>query len=123
MFTPSLLRLRAFSKGLERVLVAIPDIRITTVTVGIRVLPEALVWPATRHGADGASILSQHQGVVGTEGSAAAGAGVPPVSGGVDHGVATSLAVVGLAEVLDPGNHVGWAQSVAGRTGWVILNI
>ena len=121
--TPPLLRSRAFSKGIEGVLATVPEIRVAAVAVRVRVLPDALVGPATGDSTNGARILSQHQRVICAEGSAAAGTGVPPVSGGVDHGIATRLAVVGLAEVLDPCNHIGFAQPVAGRTGWVILDI
>lgn len=67
--------------------------------------------------------MRQNQRVVGTKVTVVTGASLPPVGGGVDHGVAASLAVVGLAEVLDPGSHVGRTEAVAGRAGWVVLQV
>ena len=98
--------LRTLGKSLQRILITIPQIRITAVGVRVRVLPEALVRPASRNSANGASVLSKHQRVVTAERSAISCAGAPPIGSTVDHGVSTSLAVVGFSKVLDPGNHV-----------------
>ena len=52
-----------------------------------------------------------------------AGALVPPVGSRVDHGVDTSLGVVGVGEVLDPSDHGSVAETVAGGSRRVVLDI
>lgn len=47
----------------------------------------------------------------------------PPVGGGVNDGVATSLGVVSIREVLDPSNHSRVAQTVAGSSIRVVFDI
>lgn len=41
-------------EGLQIIFTSVPDVRVPTVAVGVRVLPEALVRPSTGHRAHGA---------------------------------------------------------------------
>lgn len=108
---------------LQRGLAAIPKIRVTSIGVLVRVLPEALSGPAAGDGTDRSAVASQNQGVVLAERCAVTGASLPPVRGGVDHGVPASLGLVGLTEVLDPGDHVGLTDPVAFVARWIVFNV
>jgi hypothetical protein len=103
--------------------VAVEDIRISTIGVGVSVLPDGLEWPVTRDGSWGAAISGQHQGASGVECGAVASALAPPIRSAVDHGVTLGLGVVGIREVLDPGDHSRLAEAVAGSSRGVVLNI
>lgn len=89
----------------------------------LRVLPETLEGPTAWDGSHRRAIASQDQGIVLAERCDPASAGVPPVGRGIDHGVSSGFGLVGLAKVLDPSDHGGFAESVAGWTGWVVFDI
>ena len=57
--------------------------------------------------------MGQHERAGSVESSAIASARLPPVSGAVDDGVAFRLGVIGVGEVLDPGDHGRMAEAVA----------
>lgn len=116
-------RLSALGKGLEVVFTSIPDVRVATVSVGVRILPEALVGPTTRDGTHGAGVASQDERIVLAKGSAASSASIPPIGSGIDHRVSTRLAPIRLAKVFDPGDHRRCAQPVAGRAGGIVFNV
>jgi hypothetical protein len=63
--------------------------------------------------------------VGGVESRAVSSASFPPICRGVDNGVSGRLLVVGVGEVLDPGDHGRVAQTVAliASLGWVVLDI
>ncbi len=113
----------ALGKNLQVVFTSIPDIRVSAVAIRIRVLPEALVGPATRNGAHRAGITSQDEWIVMAKGSTASGAGIPPICRCVNHRIPTGLAFVCLAKVLDPGDHGRGTQAVAGGSRGVVLDI
>lgn len=131
IYTPDVVRrkicnlsiLRSLGKDLEIVFTAIPQIRVSAITVRIRVLPEALVWPTARDGADGTGVLGQHQRIILTEVAAVARTCAPPVGRGIDHGIPTRLAFVSLTKVTDPGYHVRGTKPVASGTRWIVLDI
>jgi hypothetical protein len=57
--------------------------------------------------------VGEHEGVGGGEGIGVASAGLPPRRVEVQHGVASGLGVVGIAEVLDPSHHGARRQAPA----------
>ena len=111
------------------------------------VLPDSVERPATRDAANGAAIPGEPQRAVVAEGGTIASAlwylvsmsariprtdtwvmekkgegathGDPPVSSGVDHGVAAGEGAVGVYEVSDPVHHCGLREAVAGGCGAV----
>ena len=93
--------------------------------------------PPSRECSDARSIACEPQRVGRAERCAVARAGRPPVSGGVDDGVPepfvslqltsgnsfrlhSRLRVVGVGEILDPRDHGGCAQAVAGRAAGIV---
>ncbi|KFY92315.1 hypothetical protein V498_05038 [Pseudogymnoascus sp. VKM F-4517 (FW-2822)] len=102
---------------------AVEHIRVTTVLVGIVVLPDGLERPTRRHGAGRGAIPSQHKRAGAAERRAVPRALGPPISGGVDHWVNASLGVVGVDKVLDPGHHRRRGEAEAGCAGGVVLDV
>jgi hypothetical protein len=78
----------------------------------IGVLPESMMTPPVRQSADAASIASDPQRAGRAERSAIPGAGLPPISGGVNHWVAADTGMVGVAEIVDPADHRSRAQAI-----------
>lgn len=74
-----------------------------SLSVGVIILPNSVVRPATRRCTGGTTISSEHQWVGVDESVRVASAGRPPRGVGVEKGINTRLSVVGVAEVLDPG--------------------
>lgn len=99
------------------------DIRVTSVLVGICVLPDGLERPASGDGAVRGAPGSEHERVGVVEGAAVAGASLPPAWVGVEHGIAGGLAVVVVAELLDPGDHGALAQAPACSAAALALEI
>lgn len=86
---------------LEVIQAAVPDLRVSAIGIAIGVLPERLIRPSAGDGAHGAGVPSQDEGTLG-ERLAVARAGVPPVSGGVDHRRPTGLGLVGVDKIGNP---------------------
>lgn len=105
---------RALGKSLKTVQAAVEHVGITTIGIGIRVLPNSVNRPAAGQGADSARPSGQHERVRGRERLGVAGALVPPRVVGVDHGVAARLGVVAVGEGLDPADHGRGRQAEAG---------
>lgn len=101
-------------KLLQVVQTAVEDVRVTTVGIRIRILPDGLVRPSAGDGARRASIARQHQRVGVDEGVGVARAGRPPRGVGVQHRVPARDGVVPVAKGLDPRDHAGRAQAPAG---------
>ena len=101
----------------------VKNIRISAISITVRVLPDGLEWPVARDGSGGGGVAGQDQRGGGGEGCAVARALAPPVCCAVDHGVAGGLSVVGVREILNPGHHGRLAEAVAGSTAWVVLDI
>ena len=74
---PKLLNLTS-GQLLEIILAAIEVIRVPTVRIAIRVLPDGLERPTARDGTRRATVPRQHERAVGGEGFAIARAGRPP---------------------------------------------
>ena len=89
------------------------DIRVTTVCVGVGILPDGCKGPPSGRGPGGGAPRREHERVSVDKGAAIAGAFPPPAGVGVEHGVAGRLALVAVAEILDPGNHVALAETPA----------
>lgn len=117
--TPSLPR----GQLLQTVLIPVEDIRVPAKRILVRVLPDGVVRPAARRTSGGARIPRQDQRTGTREGTAVAGARLPPVGGGVEHGVPARLAAVGVDEVLDPRDHLRVGQAVAGVARRVVLEV
>ena len=104
----------AGSELLEVVEASVPDVLVTGECARVGPLPERVGGEAGGEGGSGAgSVASDNEGVVGGEGGAS-DALVPPAGAGVDHGVPACLGLVGVTKVLDPGDELGLAESVAG---------
>ena len=88
-------------------------VSIAAVCVRVGVLPEAPDSPATREGADCIGVVSKHQRVSGCKGVGVARARFPPRWAEVKHGPASGLAVISVAEVLDPRHHCARRQTPA----------
>ena len=82
-------------------------IRIATVSVTIRILPDGLVRPAAGDGAGRAPIPGQHQRARSAELARIPGANRPPVIGAVNQWITPCLGVICGNEVRDPGDHGG----------------
>lgn len=108
-------RLRALSQSLETIKRAVEDIRITTIGIRVRILPNSLITPPSRNRTDRARPPRQHQRVGRGKALGVASALAPPRVVGVNHGVATRLAVVAVGKGLDPRHHGRGRQAVAGR--------
>ena len=89
----------------------------------IGVLPESVIAPPSGQSANTASITSDPQRASRSESGVVTGASTPPVSGGVDDGVATDTGMVSVGEVADPINHRGSAQAIASRAIGIICPI
>lgn len=57
------------------------------------------------------------------EGCAVARARGPPIVGAVDQRISRRLAVVGVDEILDPGDHGGLGEAVTGRARGVVFDV
>ena len=98
-------------------------IRVSTIRISIRVLPDSLIGPSARNRARRASVPSQHKRRGSTERLTVSGAGSPPIIGRIDQWIPPCFAVVGVDEVLDPGYHCGSAKPVAGRARGVVFDV
>ena len=107
---------------LEVVQSAVPDVRVATIGIAIGVLPERLIRPSARNGAHRARVPSQDERTLG-ERFAVARAGVPPVSGGIDHRIPAGAALVGVDEIGNPRHHLRGAKSVACGAIGVVLDV
>lgn len=106
--------LRTLSKSLQPIQASVEHIRVATIRIRIRILPNSLIRPATRDRSDGAGPPGQHERVGRREALGVARALVPPRVVGVDHGVAARLGVVAVREGLDPGHHGRGGEAEAG---------
>ena len=98
-------------------------VRIPTISISIRILPNCLIRPTSRDSSRRTTISRQHKRTGSVERSTIASTGRPPIVGRINHGIPTRLAVVCVHEVADPGDHGGVAEPVAGRPGRVVLNV
>lgn len=103
--------------------IAIKSICIATIGVRIRILPDSLIWPSARDRPNGAVVACQDKWTGGMERCTLTRALTPPIIGTVDHGIASRLELVCRDERLDPRDHCGFTQAVAGGTIWIILNV
>ena len=103
--------------------IPIKNIRIPPISITIRILPNSLIRPPTRNSPRTTPIPRQHKRTSATEGSTITRAGTPPVIRAVDERVAASLAVVGGDEALDPGDHGGGGEAVAGGAVGVVFDV
>lgn len=103
--------------------ITVEDVIISTISVAIRFLPDGLIRPAARYCAGRTVVVCQNQRAQSVECARIASALFPPVCGAVDHGIRLGLGVISIDEILNPGNHCGLAQAVAGGTRRVILDI
>ena len=103
--------------------ISVEEIRVTSIRVCIRVLPDGLVRPPTRDRAWRRGVAREHERAGGVKDGGVARARGPPVVGAIDHRVAGRFTVVGVDEVLDPGHHGGGAQTVARRARRVVLDV
>lgn len=100
---------RALTQGnrLELRHITIEDVRITSVRVTIRILPDSLIAPVSGDGTwPNVIVCSQDQGTSGTERGGIARAGAPPVICGVNEWVNAFGIIVGVDEVADPAHHL-----------------
>src|SRR5918999_806651 len=102
---------------------AVEDVLVTGEEARVGELPEGVEAPAGRKRPDGAAVAGDPQRVVVRETAVVAGAGRPPVGGGVDDRPAAGPRAVGVDEVGDPRPHRALAQPVAGRAVRVVLDV
>ena len=100
-------------KLLQIILTSIPNLRIASKLIRVRILPEAVSWPTTWDSPRRTGIPGQNERTILAEIRRTPGTGIPPVGSGVDHRIPTRLAVIGIGEVLDPRDHTARAESVA----------
>ena len=93
----------------------IEDIRVPTISIAIAILPNSLIRPPTRDRARRRRVAREHERVGADEGVAVARAALPPRRVGVQHRVPPRLAVVAVAEALDPGHHGRGAETPSRR--------
>ena len=76
-------------------------------------MPESVESPSCGKLTNGARVPSDDKRTLLGEGSAVAGAQLPPAGGGVDKRVDARLGLVGVEEVGDPVHHGAGAETVA----------
>jgi len=114
---------RPLGQSLQSSQVAVEDVRVATVSIRVRVLPDGLIWPATGDGARSASIASQDKWVRVDKGVRVARASCPPRGVGVQQGVSARLGSVPVAKGLDPGDHSALREAPATGISACILKV
>ena len=113
----------ASSQLLQRRCIAIEKVRISTIRVRVRILPNGLIRPASRNGTWSASIPRKDQGRFRIERCTVTRASRPPVVRAVNQRIPPGAAVIGRHETLDPGDHGGLAEAVARGSRRVVLDV
>lgn len=102
----------------------VKDIAIPPISIRILILPNRLKRPTPRDSPrSSGAIPRQHQRARRMERRAVPRARGPPIVGAVDHGIPRRLAVIGVDEILDPGDHGGFGETVAGRARGVVFDV
>lgn len=102
----------------------IEDVAVAAIRIASSILPDGLIWPATRDGPGTAAAISrQHQRTGCVEGRAVSRASGPPIIGAVYHRIPRRLAVVSVDETLNPADHCGRRQTIACGARGVVFNV
>jgi len=94
------------SHSLQAGLIAIPLILISRKLPTIGKLPERLIRPPRRHSTRRARPPRKNKRVICTKTGVMSSARVPPACSAIDHGIAASLGVISVSEIVDEGHHL-----------------
>ena len=113
----------ASSQLLQTRRIPIKKIRVPTIRIRIRILPNRLKRPAPRNRTRGASVPCQHQGRERVERSRIPCTSRPPVIRAVDQRIPSSGTVIGIHEARDPRDHGRLAETIACGARRVVLDV